>query len=151
MIRPAEVAHAAAMAQIHAAAFPRSQAWGADAIAIQLALPGYFGLIADAGGIVLARTAAGEAEILTFAVAPAARRQGLGRALLDAARAEAARRGATAMFLEVSRDNRAGRALYSAAGFSEVGWRPRYYADGTDALILRAPLSPKPPCESAPG
>ena len=153
MIEPAHAAHAAAMAAIHAQAFAKAQAWGTDAIALQLGLPGTFGLIAAEGGMVLARTAADEAEILTLAVIPPARRRGLGRALLDAARREASRRGARAMFLEVSGGNHAARALYSAAGFAEVGRRGRYYADGTDALILRAPLSPAAarPCGSTDG
>ena len=40
MISQATPAHAAALAAIHAAAFPPREAWGADAIALQLALPG---------------------------------------------------------------------------------------------------------------
>jgi [ribosomal protein S18]-alanine N-acetyltransferase len=152
MIERAQAAHAVAMAAIHAEAFPRG-AWGPDAIAIQLALPGTFGLIAAEGGMILARTAAGEAEILTLAVVPAARRRGLGRMLLEAAGREAARRGARAMFLEVSSGNHAARSLYSTVGFAEVGRRARYYSDGADALILHAPLSPaRPfPCGSAAG
>jgi ribosomal-protein-alanine N-acetyltransferase len=46
------------------------------------------------------------------------------------------------MFLEVATNNWAARALYSAAGYAEVGRRRRYYPDGSDALVLRAPLSP---------
>lgn len=144
MIAPAHPAHAAAMAAIHAAAFPRSETWGAEAIAAQLALPTTFGLLAPAGGMVLARAIAEQAEILTLAVIPAARRRGVGRALLDAAAREASRRGAHTMFLEVSSANAAARSLYAAAGFAEMGRRARYYSDGTDALILSAPLSPFP-------
>ena len=109
---------------------------------LQLGLAGAFGRIHPAGGRVLARIAAEEAEILTLAVAPAARRQGLGRALLLAAMEEAARRGAREMFLEVAAANPAARALYAACGFTEVGLRRGYYAGGGDALILRAPLTP---------
>ena len=46
-------------------------------------------------------------------------------------------RGARAAFLEVSIGNKAARALYERAGFAPAGRRPRYYADGTDALVLR--------------
>lgn len=148
MIVPASASHAAAMAHIHGLAFPPRERWGPDAIAIQLALPGGFGFVADTGGMTLARTAADEAEILTIAVAPEMRRHGLGRALLAAAMAEAAGRGASALFLEVAATNLAAGALYAAAGFVEVGRRPRYYAGGRDALVLRAPLSPS---RSAPG
>lgn len=38
--------HAEAMALIHAAAFPPRERWGPDAIALQLALPGAYGVLA---------------------------------------------------------------------------------------------------------
>ena len=50
-------------------------------------------------------------------------------------------RGAATMFLEVSTRNEAARTLYARAGFTEVGRRARYYADGSDALVLRAALN----------
>ncbi|PWS38619.1 ribosomal-protein-alanine acetyltransferase [Falsiroseomonas bella] len=131
-----------ALALLHAAAFAGGECWGPDAIRLMLEMPGAFGLHLPGTGFVLARVAAGEAEILTLAVAPAARRQGLGGALLAAAMAQAALRGARDLFLEVSDRNISARALYTAAGFAEVGRRPRYYADGSDALVLRRGLSP---------
>lgn len=134
---PAEAAAAPALAALHAAAFPEGERWGADAIRLMLEMPGAFGLHLPGQGFVLARVAADEAEILTLAVVPGARRQGHGGALLAAAMAGAAARGAAAMFLEVSERNAAARALYAAAGFAEAGRRRRYYPDGADALVLR--------------
>jgi ribosomal-protein-alanine N-acetyltransferase len=133
---------APALAALHHAAFPPAERWGPDAIRLMLEMPGAFGLYLPGHGFVLARVAADEAEILTLAVAPAARRQGHGGALLAAAMAQAALRGAVTMLLEVSARNISARALYSAAGFAEVGRRARYYADGSDALVLRRALSP---------
>lgn len=130
---------AAALAALHAAAFPPAEAWGPDALRLMLEMPGAFALRA-AEGFVLARAVAGEAEILTLAVAPPARRQGLGRALVLAAATGAALRGAEALFLEVSEANAPARALYAALGCAEVGRRRRYYADGSDALVLRLDL-----------
>ncbi|MGX9966386.1 GNAT family N-acetyltransferase [Roseomonas sp. F4] len=127
-------------ARLHAASFPVGEAWGADAIALMLELPGCFGVLRPGQGFVLARVAADEAEILTLAVVPAARRAGLGAALLAEAMAGAVLRGARAMFLEVSAGNVAARSLYAAAGFAEVGRRQRYYPDGSDALVLRRDL-----------
>jgi len=132
---------AAALAAIHGAAFPPSEAWEEEAFRLQLGLPGVFGLIDAAGGMVLARVADEEAEVLTLAVVPVSRRHGLGGALLDAALREARDRGARAMFLEVSEANQTARRRYAEAGFVEVGRRRRYYADGADALLLRAALS----------
>jgi len=136
-IQRATPAHAAVMAAIHQAAFPPGESWGRDAIALQLALPGVFGSLDARGGMLLGRVAAGEAEVLTLAVMPSMRRQGIAGALLQAAVAEARARGATALFLEVATGNAAARALYGRAGFVEVGRRRRYYADGSDALVLR--------------
>ena len=132
-------AHAAAMALLHGRAFA-ARGWGVDAIGLQLALPGAFGWIAPAGGMILARVAADEAEVLTLAVDPAVRRRGLGRALLEQALVTARQRGANAIFLEVASSNEPGRALYAAAGFVAVGCRRGYYADGGDALVLRRSL-----------
>ena len=139
-IQLATPVHAAAMAAIHATAFPAGEAWGPDAIALQLALPGAFGLIDERGGMLLGRVAADHAEVLTLAVTPAMRRHGIASALLRAASGEITARGATAMFLEVAISNSYARALYERFGFVEVGRRPRYYADLSDAIVMRMNL-----------
>jgi ribosomal protein S18 acetylase RimI-like enzyme len=41
----------------------------------------------------------------------------------------------------VGAGNAAAQGLYCAAGFSEVARRPRYYADGTDAIVMTLRLS----------
>jgi len=136
----ASPSHAAALAAIHAAAFPPAEHWGEQAIATQLTLPGGFGLLHPAGGMALGRMAADEAEILALAVVPERRRGGLGRALLAAAEQHIALLGGRVVFLEVSLGNIAARALYAAAGYREIGRRSRYYPDGSDALVLARPL-----------
>ena len=133
-------AHAEALAAIHADAFPPAGRWGATAMALQLAMTGSFGWIDPAGGLVLARTVADEAEILTLAVAPEARRRGVARQLLNRAMGGARASGAGSMVLEVGAGNEAAQALYGAAGFERAGLRRRYYAWGEDALIMRVLL-----------
>ena len=130
------------MAAVHAAAMPPAEAWDEAAIATQLAAPGTFGLLDPAGGMLLARVAADEAEVLALAVAPSAARQGRGAALLAAAESQAAASGARIMYLEVAEANTAARALYARAGYAPLGRRAAYYRDGDDALVLRKPLSP---------
>lgn len=130
-------AHAQAMAALHGQVFPPGEAWSDDAFALQLALVGVFGLIDRRGGLLLARIAADEAEVLTLGVLPEARRHGVASALLAEGLAVAGSRGAVGMFLEVALGNAAARALYARAGFTEVGRRRHYYADGSDALVLR--------------
>ena len=134
---PAHPSHAAALAAIHAAAFPPASAWDAPAFAAQLAAPGVFSLIQPEGALIVARVAADEAEILTLAVIPSSRRRGFGAALVREAARRAAALGATSLFLEVAETNVAALALYAGAGFRPVGRRPRYYPDGADALTLR--------------
>lgn len=95
-------------------------------------------------GFALARAIMDEAELLLLAVPPAARRRGVGRAMLDAVADEARRRGAIQLHLEM-RDNNDAIALYAGAGFVEIGRRSRYYRgqDGQcfDAITLACPLS----------
>jgi ribosomal-protein-alanine N-acetyltransferase len=127
----------APLAALHAQCFP--DAWDAAAITALLATPGAFAFHSH-DGFVLARAAGGEGEILTLAVAPAARGRGLGRALLQAAITKAQSLGAETMFLEVGADNPAALALYAGLGFAKVGDRKAYY-NGRDALVLRLPLT----------
>src|SRR4051794_10118687 len=138
MIVRATKAHVTALAAIHAAAFPPGEAWGADAIGLQQALPGAFGLIDERGGMLLGRIAAEEAEVLTLAVMPAACRQGIATCLLRETKALVV--SGAALFLEVATSNAAALALYRREGFVEVGRRRRYYADGSDALVMRVQL-----------
>lgn len=126
-----------ALAAIHAEAFETP--WDAASLSALLASPGVC-VVAEADGFILIRAVADEAEILTLAVRPPARRGGLGARLVEAAVVRAAALGAERMFLEVAEDNAAARALYARAGFHEAGRRRGYYAraDGSreDALIL---------------
>ncbi|HEY4251701.1 MAG TPA: GNAT family N-acetyltransferase [Roseomonas sp.] len=149
MLRAALAHEAAVLAAIHAEAFAPPEAWGADAIALMLEASGGFGVLALDGappfgkeplGFALARAMAGEAEVLTLAVRPGARRRGIGRALFTALAEQAAARGAEALFLEVAQGNLPARGLYAGCDATEVGRRRRYYADGSDALVLRVAL-----------
>jgi ribosomal-protein-alanine N-acetyltransferase len=141
MIERAGPAHCFVLAAIHEAAFPAGDAWGVAMLAAQLGQPGVFALLDGTAGMILARVAADEAEILTLAVAPAARRGGHGRALLAAAVEAVRAAGAARLFLEVAASNGAAQALYRGAGFQQIGRRARYYADGTDALMLSLTLT----------
>jgi len=132
---------AALLAELHARGFDRP--WSADEIATLLDNPAAFALIAHEAapvGLVIAWAAAGEAELLTVAVSPEARRRGVGAALVIAAAAAVAARGASVMRLESAEDNAGARALYAKLGFEQTGRRPSYYARRTgdvSAIIMR--------------
>ncbi|MFD1150286.1 GNAT family N-acetyltransferase [Saccharothrix hoggarensis] len=68
------------------------------------------------------------AEVAKLVVHRDARGAGLGRALLDVAEREAARRGATLLVLDTQTGSPAER-LYRRAGWTEVGVIPDYAAD----------------------
>lgn len=89
---------------------------------------GYAGL--DHGGDV--------ADVMTVAVAPRGRGQGLGRLLLAELERRAADRGAASVLLEVRADNAAALALYERTGYVVLSTRRRYYQPGdVDALVMR--------------
>ena len=139
VLRAARAPDVPALAALHALAFDHP--WGVEEIATLLASPGGFALVVEDQGFILCRAIAGEAEILTLAVAPAARRRGTGRALVEAAAGLAEGLEADSLFLEVAHDNTAALALYAAAGFERVGLRKGYYASGADAVVMRRTLN----------
>lgn len=146
LLRPVGPFDLELVAALHAASF--EEAWGVQAIAELMAMPGAFGLIvsepAEAGaqpaGFLLARIAADDCEILSIGIAPFRRRRGLARQLMDEATRLSGAAGARRIFLEVAEDNWAARRLYAALGFAPVGRRRNYYRRGqvfVAALTMR--------------
>jgi len=91
------------------------------------------------GGVVgyaAASIVADIAELQRIAVAATHRRTGVASALLIGVEQEARSRHADRLLLEVREDNHGACAFYAARGFSEIDRRPRYYADGTTAVVL---------------
>ncbi|MCB9653937.1 MAG: GNAT family N-acetyltransferase [Deltaproteobacteria bacterium] len=135
--------------------------WSPTAIASWLTSPSGFGAMATRAeaygvdvaateplptervlGFVLGSVVLDEACLVLLAVASAFQRQGIGRILLGDFEARARERGATSAYLEVAADNDAARCLYEAHGYQAEAVRPRYYADGRDALVLRRNFGP---------
>lgn len=79
---------------------------------------------------------AGEMQILNLAIAPEFQRRGLARRLLNHAFARCRPLALQRAYLEVRTSNAAAITLYRSCGFSEVGLRRGYYADGEDALLM---------------
>jgi [ribosomal protein S18]-alanine N-acetyltransferase len=133
---------AIAIAALHKASFQRG--WAEHEIhrlLIDGAVVGHRIIAGDMMiGFILSRMAAGEAEILSIAIAPARRGRGLARPLLDLHLRRLAGLGVRAVFLEVDAHNAPARALYRRAGFHEVSQRQGYYHSGAAALVLRRDL-----------
>ena len=124
---------------------------GADAWSEELVSAGVLGtvptvtyLVAESAGAVVGyavTSAAGDiAELQRIAVDAGARRHGHASALLTAVVGAAQRTEADRLLVEVREDNRGALAFYAAHHFVEIDRRPRYYADGATAVVLRRPL-----------
>jgi len=142
---------AAAIARLHAVSFRRGWSDGEfERLLLERNIVAHRATVGPAlAGFILSRLAAGEAEILSVAVASARRGRGLARRLLDLHLRRLAGLGAQTVFLEVDEDNEPARRLYARAGFREVGRRSGYYPRGSalgpaqtaTALVLRRDLT----------
>jgi len=84
----------------------------------------------------------GEAlELQNVAVHPEWRRRSIGRRLVSMALDDGRRAGASRALLEVRRYNYGALALYRELGFRETGFRPQYYDDGEDAILMELRLA----------
>jgi [ribosomal protein S18]-alanine N-acetyltransferase len=113
------------------------EAWTAAQCLSTLAMPGSMLLCARYGnfvqGFTLSRGVTDEVELLLIAVSPHARRNGIGRALVNALTDDARQSGRAKLFLEVRQGNPA-MAFYRQMGFQPIGLRSGYYK-GTDGSL----------------
>src|ERR1700758_4970345 len=141
-IRPAQAADVDDVGAIERAVF--SDPWSAHDFGECVASGALFLVAEEHGtvvGYVVAHDAADEGEILNLGVAPAHRRRGLGRALIQGVVALLGKRGVRVVYLEVRESNAGARRLYQSLGFGEVARRARYYRRPVeDAVVLRAAI-----------
>ena len=90
---------------------------------------GYCGVFLPAPGI--------EADILTVAVLPGFRRQGIAKEFMRQIEAWSLENGASAMMLEVEQSNESAIELYKALGYLKISVRMDYYGPGKDAFVMR--------------
>lgn len=79
---------------------------------------------------------AGEGNITNVVIAPEARNQGIGTAMLRHLMAEGDREGLTAYTLEVRVSNAAAIHVYEKLGFVSAGIRPGFYEKPTEDAII---------------
>jgi ribosomal-protein-alanine N-acetyltransferase len=144
-VRAAGPGDVAAVARLEAECLG-ADAWSEGLVGegIRGALPTVTYLVAESEGVVVGHavtSAAGDiAELQRIAVDPSHRRGGVASALLAGVVAAAATTEADRLLLEVRVDNRGALAFYAARDFVEIDQRPRYYADGATAVVLRLGL-----------
>ena len=142
-IAPMEERHLDDLARLERLCFSRP--WSRQALKEELTNPAVCFLVGEEAGEVLGyagmHCAAGECYVDNVAVFPEARRQGVGRKLMEALLQAAAARGGEFLSLEVRPSNLEALALYRGLGFREVGRRRRFYDDPVeDGLLLTKDL-----------
>ena len=142
-IRPARDADLPALVALERIAFTDPWSRGDFADCLRNDWPIY---VAENGaapvGYIVGRSVVDEGEILNLGVTLAARRRGIGTALVRRLLDEFSRRGVVSAFLEVRESNTAAQRLYESFGFAAVGRRARYYQRPMeDAVVLRAAIS----------
>ncbi len=145
MIRALNLTDVPRMAAIHRQSF--LQGWSQADLQTHIQKDINFGLGRPLQGFIIVRTAVDQAEILTLAIDPPARRTGIARALLDITETELTDNGIDVLFLEVAEDNTAAIALYRQMGFENFARRPAYYRRTTGrvaALNFRKNLAANP-------
>jgi [ribosomal protein S18]-alanine N-acetyltransferase len=152
VIRPATAADLPAVVELERAAFG-VDAWDERALLAELEGPGRRFVVAHepadhpadhvadhVDGYAVSMTLGDVVDLQRIAVRPDRRRSGLATALLDDLLAHTG--PADRMLLEVSERNEEAVAFYAAHGFERIDVRPRYYRDGSDALVLQRTLGP---------
>jgi ribosomal protein S18 acetylase RimI-like enzyme len=153
VIRPAHADDVPLVAALEAKVFP--DPWPAHLYLQEVGQPLRFQQVAySASGYLSAYLFAcwqfDELHVLKVATHPLHEGRGLATALLDLARAEADRLRGRGLSLEVRPSNRRAYLLYRRLGYQVIGRRPRYYADGEDALVMfLALVRPGPPALQA--
>jgi ribosomal-protein-alanine N-acetyltransferase len=90
---------------------------------------------------VLLPAAGDPADVLTVAVLPAYRRQGIARELMRQMEQWAKDRGASSVMLEVETFNDAAISLYQSLGYEHISVRANYYGAGQDAYVMSKDFS----------
>ena len=93
------------------------------------AVIGYCGVFLPAPGV--------EADILTVAVLPEYRRQGIAKEFMRQIEEWSHQRGASALMLEVEQSNESAIELYKSLGYMKISVRMDYYGPGKDAFVMR--------------
>lgn len=143
------LADSARMADVHSAAFPRDQTWSAQQFEDFLKQHSVRARgIAERGNIdafVLFQIGVDQAEILTIATVPSARRRGLASILLTDTEDRLIREGVVNWWLEVAEDNHGAVKFYQSLGFKPDGRRPNYYkrleGNRVDAILMSKPMA----------
>ncbi len=132
-VRPAVAGDIAAVYEL-ARSRPYTAKWPVPALAVEVSHPDSIFLVVPDQGYALARIVDVECRLLDIAAAEDG--GGVGRALLSALLRAAKARGCVKISFEASAVNARALAFYAKAGAVVVGRRPKFYYDGSDAVLM---------------
>ena len=137
-ILDANIEHTKAIAALEEACF--SAPWSEKAICETMSGSDSVFLVAEDNGEIIGYIGSycchPEGYITNVAVAPSARRRGVGRALIERLIEKGRERSLSFWTLEVRESNTPAISLYSSLGFEVVGKRPRFYSNPEEAANL---------------
>ena len=141
-IRQVTQLEADTLTAIHEKCFPRY--WNREAFVDFFSVEGTFAFLVEAMekpvAMMVYRVAFEQVDVLTLAVLPAWRKQGIAKFLVEKMLENCKELGARKILLEVEIGNEPALKLYENIGFKHIGRRKLYYQqpDGsfTDALVM---------------
>lgn len=137
-IRPMTMTDCNQVAEIEAASF--SMPWSLRAFTDTVEKPNFRYLVAEEAGEILGYCGflyvLDEAEIPNVCVKASARRQGVGRKMLEVLITEAKTLGIAVLYLEVRESNEAAKALYASLGFLPNSIRKNFYEQPQENAVL---------------
>ena len=148
-LRPFEAKDLPELQLLDARCFPPQIAYTRAELQFFVRHPRSTTTVAEAGGLVAGfcvvdwKLESGRevGHFITIDVAPERRRNGLGRLLMQTGEAQLAGMGCIAITLEVAVNNAGAQAFYGYLGYQQTGRIPGYYADGTNALVMRKEIN----------
>ena len=148
-LRPFEAKDLPELQLLDARCFPPQIAYTRAELQFFVRHPRSTTTVAEAGGLVAGfcvvdwKLESGRkvGHFITIDVAPERRRNGLGRLLMQTGEEQLAGMGCIAITLEVAVNNAGAQAFYGHLGYQQTGRIPGYYADGTNALVMRKEIN----------
>lgn len=145
-IRDYQPADFPALCALDRLCFPEGIAYPPGEMALGLAQPGAFALVAVVAPQVVAFVLACQQKrqlghITTIDVHPEFRHQGLGTRLMELAQQSLKAKGTARLILEVGVENETAIRFYEKLGYLIRRVLPHYYRDGSDAYLMEKILS----------
>ncbi len=148
LLRPFQASDLETLVKIDRACFPPGISYSREELAGFIGQPNSETWVGEEGGEIVGflisdRQPLRVAHIITIDVVARWRRQGVGKALMDAAEDWARRERLRLIYLETAEDNLAAQEFYRAQGYATVERLEGYYPNGRAAWVMVKRLTGK--------